>query len=158
MTDVILVDTGAGINDNVISFVMAADDVLLVTTPEPTSITDAYALIKMISLKDKNKRIKLLINRADSATEANDIVEKLVQVSEKFLSVKVDNIGYILNDNTVKKAVMMQQPFSIVYPKSNATKYIREISKNLMDLNDSLKDEKTGIRAFVNRLVGYINA
>ena len=72
IADIILIDTGAGLSDNVLNFVMAADEVILVTTPEPTSITDAYALIKMISVRDR-KRIRLIVNRAENEKEAKNI-------------------------------------------------------------------------------------
>lgn len=152
LTDIILVDTGAGISENVIQFVMAADDILLVLTPEPTSITDAYALIKMIANKDKNRKIKLIINRADSLNEANDIVNKISKVAEKFLAVKVEKLGYILNDDIIKKAVKIQQPFSLIYPKSNATKSVKEISRKLVDNTNSVSENITGFKGFINRL------
>ena len=82
--DVILIDTGAGLSKNVMSFILAADEVLLVTTPEPTAITDAYAMIKMISKKDKHKVVKVVVNKAESYKEANDILDKLFMVSDRF--------------------------------------------------------------------------
>ena len=109
--DVILIDTGAGLSQNVMSFIMAADEVLLVTTPEPTAITDAYALVKMVSRRDKKKRINILVNKADSVREANEIASKICVVSEKFLSLKLLKLGYILDDENVTKSVKMQKPF-----------------------------------------------
>lgn len=120
ISDVILIDTGAGLSDNVMNFVMAADEVVLVTTPEPTSITDAYALIKMVAHRDKEKIIKVIVNRAESIHEANDILDKLKLVSSKFLTLQLHSLGYILQDEAVIKAVKMQQPFSLSYPKSQA--------------------------------------
>lgn len=76
LADIILIDTGAGLSENVMSFVMAADEVLLVTTPEPTSITDAYALIKMVSNRNREKVIKVIVNRAENVGEADDILNK----------------------------------------------------------------------------------
>lgn len=158
LADIILIDTGAGLSDSVMSFVMAADEVLLVTTPEPTSITDAYALIKMVSNRDKDKIIKVLINKAESLNEANDILRKLCIVAEKFLTLKLQPLGYILQDESVTKAVKMQQPFYLAFPKSQAAKNIKELSRRLTDVKqDSNTSENTGIRGFVNRLVGFIN-
>ncbi len=158
LSDVILIDTGAGLSDNVMSFIMAADDVVLVTTPEPTSITDAYALIKMVSNRDKNKTIKVIVNRAESVNEANDILNKLSMVTEKFLTIKLYSLGFILQDEMVIKAVKMQQPFSLSFPKTQASKYIKEISKKLIDVkNDSVNTENSGIRSFMNRLVNILN-
>lgn len=160
IADVILIDTGAGLSDNVMSFVMAADEVLLVTTPEPTSITDAYALIKMISNRDKNKTIKVIVNRADNESEANELINKLSMVSEKFLSLKLLSLGYILQDDAVTKAVKMQQPFSISFPKSHASRHVKEISEKLADTRtqQGSESEISGFKGFVNRLVGFLNA
>jgi len=155
--DIILIDTGAGLSDNVMSFVMAADEILLVTTPEPTSITDAYALIKMVSHREKDKLIRLVVNKAESAKEANDILIKLSIVAEKFLALKLHPLGYILQDETVIKAVKLQQPFSMSFPKSQASKHIKEISRRLIEKGDDGREpEASGIRGFVSRLVGFI--
>jgi len=153
--DIVLIDTGAGLSENVMSFVMSADEVLLVTTPEPTSITDAYAMIKMISNRDRRKVIRLIINRAESAREANDIFSKLSLVAEKFLSIKLHPLGYVLEDDYVTKAVKRQQPFSIVYSKSNASRNIKAISERIMNSGaDGINNESgTGIRSFINRLI-----
>jgi flagellar biosynthesis protein FlhG len=156
LSDIILIDTGAGLSDNVMSFVMAADEILLVTTPEPTSITDAYTLIKMVSNRDKDKIIKLVINRAESLNEADDLLNKLSFVSEKFLKLKLHPLGYILQDDIVIKAVKLQQPFSISFPKCQAAKQIKEISKKLIENKDqNVNNENLGIKGFVNRLVNY---
>ncbi|HEY9059844.1 MAG TPA: MinD/ParA family protein [Pseudobacteroides sp.] len=158
IADIILIDTGAGLSDNVMNFVMSADEVLLVTTPEPTSITDAYALIKMISNRDKGRLIKVIVNRAEDTNEANDLLSKLSIVSEKFLSLKLMPLGYVLHDEAVIKAVKTQNPFLISFPKSNASKQIRDISRKLIcDNNDSSEAEIKGIKGFMNRLVGFLN-
>lgn len=159
IADIILIDTGAGLSDNVMNFVMAADEVVLVTTPEPTSITDAYALIKMVSNRDKEKIIKVIVNRAENYNEANDILNKLSLVAHKFLSLKLHSLGYILQDEAVIKAVKMQQPFSLSFPRSQAAKHIREISKKLSEGQDDIQDiGSKGIKSFVNRLVNFLNS
>ena len=159
LADIIIIDTGAGLSERVMSFVMAADEVLLVTTPEPTSITDAYALIKMVSIRDKNKEIKVIVNRAENNSEARDILNKLSLVAERFLSLKLSPLGYVLNDEAVIKAVKSQQPFILSYPKSQAAKQIKDISKALVD--EELKKnepENTGIKNFVNKLLRFMNS
>lgn len=158
LADIIIIDTGAGLSDNVLSFVAAADEIVLVTTPEPTSITDAYALIKMVAKIDKNKDLKIVVNRADNSEEAGQILKKLTLAAEKFLSFKIDSLGYVLNDGTVTKAVKEQQPFMISYPKCPAAKHIREIAENLAE---SYEPESTqasgGIKGFVGRLMKLLN-
>jgi flagellar biosynthesis protein FlhG len=159
LADVVLIDTGAGLSDTVMSFVMAADEILLVTTPEPTSITDAYALVKMVSNRDKSRVIRVLVNRADDVHEANDILNKLSIVAETFLSIKLQPLGYLLQDEMVIKAVKMQQPFLLSFPKSAAARLIREVSRKLLDEKDGEEaTENKGIKGFVNRLVHFLNA
>lgn len=158
LSDIILIDTGAGLSDNVMSFVMAADEVLLVTTPEPTSITDAYALIKMISHRNKGKTIKVVVNRAENANEASDILNKLSIVAEKFLKIKLHHAGYILHDDAVVKAVKTQQPFTLSFPKSQAARHIRDISTKIMDIEgEKLNNENAGMKGFINRLVSFLS-
>ncbi|NLX76810.1 MAG: MinD/ParA family protein [Clostridiaceae bacterium] len=154
--DVILIDTGAGLSKNVMSFILAADEVLLVTTPEPTAITDAYAMIKMISKKDKHKVVKVVVNKAESYKEANDILDKLFMVSDRFLSFKLQKTGYILEDDCIPKAVKQQKPFCLSYPKSHASHQITELAMNLFQNNDSINKSNVygkGMRGFFNRLL-----
>jgi flagellar biosynthesis protein FlhG len=155
--DIILIDTGAGLSDNVISFVHAAKEVILVTTPEPTSITDAYALIKTITHKDKTKNIKVVVNRADNATEAFNLLDKLNVVTQKFLGVKLQKLGYILNDVSVVKAVKIQQPFVVSFSKSEASKNIKEIALTLMDDREVSTNSASGFKTFINKLTNLFN-
>lgn len=159
LADIIIVDTGAGLSDNVMSFIMAADEVLLITTPEPTSITDAYALIKMVSNRDKTKKIRLVVNRTENISEANDVLNKLVLVAEKFLGITLEPTGYIMHDDAVIKAVKQQKPFSISFPKSQAARNIRDISDRLTE-KSSMSDvqHSIGVRGFLNKLVGFMKA
>lgn len=157
LADIIIVDTGAGLSENVMSFVTAADEVLLVTTPEPTSITDAYALIKMVSNRDKTKKIRVIVNRSESSSEARDVLNKLVLVADKFLGIKLEPAGYILHDESVVKAVKQQQPFSILYPRSQAARNIREISEKLMQKTGTEETgQNTGVRGFLSKLVSIM--
>lgn len=157
VADIILIDTGAGLSENVMNFVMAADEVLLVTTPEPTSITDAYALIKMVANRDKEKMIRVIVNKAENQTEANEILKKLTLVSEKFLSLKLHPLGYVYQDDTVVRAVKLQQPFSLSFPKGQATKLVKEISQKLIESGEQEQDIRSkGVKGFINRLVGLM--
>jgi len=159
IADVILVDTGAGLADSVMSFVMSADEVLLVTTPEPTSITDAYALIKMVSNRERNKIIKVLVNRAESINEGNDILNKLSLVADKFLKIKLNRLGFILQDEMVIKAVKMQEPFLLSNPKSHASMQIKGISEKMVDLSRNDKNgENMGMSGFINKLVSFFRS
>ncbi len=131
ISDYILIDTGAGLNNSVLSFIKAASDVVVVITPDPTSITDAYALIKNIS--EEEKHINLVINRVESAKEGTEVFGKLERAAKKFLKIELNNLGYIYEDNNVKKSVRLQKPFSVEYPNSIATKGIELIAYNLVN-------------------------
>jgi len=155
--DIILIDTGAGVSRNVMSFIMAADEIILVTTPEPTAITDAYALVKMVSRRDRKKIIRVLVNKAETAREAEDIANKLIVVSEKFLSLKLYKLGYILYDDTIVKSVKLQKPFCLNYPKSQAARSMFALADALVDSNRGSED-LLGARGFIQRVLSFFGA
>jgi flagellar biosynthesis protein FlhG len=150
--DIILIDTGAGLSDSVLSFVHASKEVILVTTPEPTSITDAYALIKTISNKDASKNIKIVVNKVDNEMEANNILEKLKAVSERFIGIKLISLGFIMNDSCVTKSVKIQQPFVLNYTKCEATKNITDIAQILLDTKGAAMSGSSSFKMFINKL------
>jgi len=134
--DVIIIDTGAGISDAVLSFIQASNEVILVTTPEPTSVTDAYAVLKAIKnnkIDHVNRNINVLINRVSSDAEGLDIYEKLNKVTQKFLGLALRNIGFLPEDKSLPKAVIEQKPVTILYPRSPVTKAFERLGKNVMD-------------------------
>lgn len=154
ISDYILIDTGAGLGKSVISFVDAASDVILVITPDPTSITDAYALIKNI-VKDENKKIKLIINRVESNEEGDEVFGKLEQVVGKFLNRELENLGYIFEDNNLKKAVRKQIPLLEAYPRAIASKGIENIAYNL-EHNNRYAKSMHSFKSFLNKLMSKI--
>lgn len=127
--DIIIIDTGAGIANNVLQFVSAADEVYVVTTPEPTAITDAYGIIKIITteLPDREMNIKLLVNRVHSADEGKRISERIINIVGQFLNKKVDYIGFVYDDPVVQASVIRQKPFIIVNPTSKPAQCIKHI-------------------------------
>lgn len=131
--DIILVDTGAGISRNVLKFVMAADEVIIVTTPEPTAITDAYGVIKILANSKRDFAIWLVINMIDEEREGKQVMERLAVVSKRFLDLEITNIGYIPRDPNVPKSVKEQQPFIVCRPRSAAAQNVQEIAKNLLN-------------------------
>lgn len=146
--DVIIIDTGAGIADSVIEFVLSSPEVLLVVTPEPTSITDAYSLLKAVNRKKEfnraQKSIKVVANRVESDEEGQEIYEKISVVASKFLNIQMEYLGYIPLDKRLTNAVVEQKPVSIHYPNSESTLRIKSICGKLLD--KSFEDnEKVGI-------------
>lgn len=148
-SDFILIDTGAGLSQSVISFIQAADEVILVITPDPTSITDAYAVIKNIA--ESEKHIKVVINRIESNKEGYDVFHKINSATQKFLNVEVESLGFIYEDMNVKKAVRQQTPFILNYPNCIASKGIGMIANNLVN-NSCYVNNVNGFNRFINRL------
>ena len=132
LADIILVDTGAGLGKNVLDFILAADEVLLLSTPEPTSLTDAYAVLKAYSMYAENKNIKLVMNRVYNDTESHEAVRKLSHTSQKFLKLPVICLGSIYEDKSVLDAVRKQQPFLVASPNSVASRCVRAMAKRLL--------------------------
>ena len=123
LTDVLIIDTGAGINDTVVKFCRLADQIYVVVTPEPTSITDGYALLKtLISHFGLKLAVKLVINKADSQNEAHDVFNKLSYVCQSFLQFKVEYAGFIPYDDQLFKAVKEQIPIFKYAPQSKVSK------------------------------------
>jgi flagellar biosynthesis protein FlhG len=129
--DVILIDTGAGISPNVLAFTRAADHVLVVTTPEPTAITDAYAVVKVVSRDNRDRRISLLVNQARTANEARVVHDRIAKVARQFLSVSVYDAGYIAADDQVSAAVRKRTPFILANPRSAAAHGIGQLAMRL---------------------------
>lgn len=148
-SEFILVDTGAGLSQNVMSFIRAASEVILVVTPDPSAITDAYALIKNITEQDK--QIRIVINRVESNKEGQDVFNKIHSAAKKFLKVDVESLGFIYEDPNVRKSVRQQIPFTVNYPNCLASKGIDLIAANLTAQKDS-PDTVRGFDVFLNRL------
>ncbi len=134
--DYLIVDTGAGINDNVLYFNLAVQERLVVMTPEPTSLTDAYALIKVLKLHHDVERFRVLVNMAPSAKSAKDVYARLAKACDHFLGgVSLDFIGAIPQDPHVKKAVMQQKPVCVAFPDSQAAQSLHKIAKDIVTWN-----------------------
>jgi len=155
--DVIIVDTGAGISDSVLEFVLASTEVLLVATPEPTSITDAYALLKALNRKEEfvkeDTSIKMISNRVNSVTEGQSLYEKMSVVSEKFLNIPITYLGSVPMDEQVSKAVMKQKPVSVINPEAPSARAIKQIAETLLELEQEEPTEKRGMFQLFSNLI-----
>jgi flagellar biosynthesis protein FlhG len=119
--DYILIDTGAGISDYTVEFVLSADKIIVVTTPEPTAITDAYAMIKVLFFRAKHPNISLSINMAQTEDEAKNIFNKINLIVQHFLNKTISSMGYIPLDKTIQECVKEQVPFLIKRPRCAAS-------------------------------------
>jgi flagellar biosynthesis protein FlhG len=124
--DLVIVDTGAGVSRNVMDFVAAADDVVVVATPEPTSITDAYAAIKVLSREADYGNVFVLMNMVSGGGEAGRIANQIIRVSRDFLGLCVEYAGYIVRDEAVEASVRSRRPFILAYPGSPASRCLRK--------------------------------
>ncbi len=149
-TDVMIIDTGAGISRNVLSFCHAADQTLVVTTPEPTSMTDAYALIKCLTKEASGNRISLLVNLAQSRNEAKAIFQRISHVARQFLSADVFDAGYILRDEHVTEAVCRREPVVLAYPRCQASLCLMSIAAKWTRTADQLPSENGFFQKVVN--------
>jgi len=152
-SDVIIIDCAAGVSNNVISFIAAADDALIVTTPEPTAITDAYGIIKIIATEVENLDLglKLIVNRVKSVVEGKRVAERVINIAGQFLNLKVDYLGCVYDDPIVHSSVVRQKPFLILDPKSKASMCIRHLLGRLENVD--YRDGK-GIPMFLKKLFG----
>ena len=130
--DVILIDTGAGIGRNVLDFILAADEVILVTTPEPTALTDAYAVMKAYSMYAAKPNMRLVVNRVYDEAEGLEVAEKLRKTAERFLHMEIQSLGAIYEDRTMIQAVRQQKPILEAYPDALAAKCIKAIARSLL--------------------------
>ncbi|MGH7178273.1 MAG: MinD/ParA family protein [Tepidisphaeraceae bacterium] len=130
-TDIILIDTGAGISPNVLSFTRCADEVLVVTTPEPTAITDAYAVIKVVSRDGADRRLSLLVNQTRHPCEARVVHDRIAKVAKQFLGVTVLDAGYVPADEHVPLAVRKRVPFVLDSPRCAASQSVAHLAMRL---------------------------
>ncbi len=129
--DFIIVDTGAGLSPGVAAFLAAAQEIIVITTPEPTAIADAYAAVKVASSQNPAAPVMLVVNMVRDAREALDAAEKITLVARRFISVDVGFLGSIPRDPLVARSVMQQEPFVLRYPSSPAARAVTEIADRL---------------------------
>lgn len=154
LADIIIIDTGAGLSRYVIEFVLAAHEVLLVTTPEPTSLADAYAVVKAYGKYTEKRSIKLIVNRIRDESESHEVTERLNQTTQKFLQIPIDCLGYIYEDRAVRRAVKNQEPFLLMSPDSPASLCIKEIAKSLLT-GEKMNQVGKGWRNVLDNLFGF---
>lgn len=152
--DIILVDTGAGIHSSVIQFLMSADEVIVVTTPEPTALTDAYALIKTFVKKRGQAPLHFIVNRAYDQGQAKQVASKLMTVVKRFLPISIQELGFIYEDRNIFEAVCQQKPVLIAYPEAISSKCIRKIAEKLIFGDDIVQPK--GIRGFLSKFLDKI--
>lgn len=150
--EIILIDTGAGINKNVLGFIAAASEVIIVVTPEPTSLTDAYALIKVLANFKVHSEVHLVVNRASDRREALKTLERITTAAGRFLDIRLNSLGWIPEDKIVTHSVKSQQPLFLTNPNSPVAKSIMDVARNLVEGLQPVSEE-----GFWGKLIGLFS-
>lgn len=158
IADTIIVDTGAGISDAVLEFLVASGEIILVTTPEPTSITDSYSLLKALNHHPRFSRedtvIKTVSNRVSSEAEGEQLYHKLSAVSTRYLKLPLSFLGSIPQDQQLANAVMQQSPVSIAFPSAKSVKSFENIAKKLSGSEGEYPEvSPRGMAAFFSHII-----
>lgn len=148
--DYIIFDTGAGLSKETAQFITASDETIVVTTPEPTSITDAYALIKMVNSIEPDVNFRLVVNRSSDQQEGEMTANNIGSVTKRFLNIEVPVLGYIFDDSHVSKAVKKQVPLLMIFPDSEASQGIMTIAKDFLNIPHT--STSSGVKGFLHKL------
>ncbi|MGG1598417.1 MULTISPECIES: MinD/ParA family protein [Paenibacillus] len=151
--DFIIFDTGAGLSKETIKFIVAAEETIVVTTPEPTSITDAYAIIKMVHSMNDQVAFRLVVNRATDWKEGRQTADKISMVAKQFLNLDIPALGFVLDDSNVSKAVKKQVPFTVAFPFSAASKSISELTDNFIAKQSPAEMQTGAVKGFLTKMI-----
>ena len=152
ISDVVLLDTGAGLSHNVLSFLCAVNEVIVITTPEPTAITDAYATIKVLSRENPLAQQRLVVNMAQSQAEAQAVAQRLQGIAQRFLQHDLSWLGYLPYDMTVSRAVRAQQPFTTLHPTAPVSRAMLEIAARLGYEQATTTAQSDGVSGLLTRM------
>ena len=150
--DILIIDTEAGISENVTYFTVAAQEIFVVVTPEPTSITDAYALIKLLATRYSEHHFKVLVNMAKDSEDALEVFRKLANVAGRFLDISLDYLGCVVKDEKVVDAVKRQKAVTELFPDSEAAQCFNTIAKRVIE-NKRQSRVKGNIQFFFRRML-----
>ncbi len=157
MADIIIIDTGAGISDAVLEFLVASGEILVVATPEPTSITDSYSLLKALMrhprFQAEESRIQVIANKVSGETDGEAMYNKLNAVVNQYLSLPLSYLGAIPQDRRLEEAVMQQMPVSIQCPNAKSAVAFEKMAYILMDREYDKALVKRGIAAFFSHII-----
>ena len=157
IADIIIIDTGAGISNAVMEFLVASGEIILVTTPEPTSITDSYSLLKALNQSPRfsreNTKVKVVSNRVSSDDEGQQLFNKLNAVVARYLKLPLTYLGAIPQDQMLARSVMQQSPVSLQYPNAKSVKAFENIAGMLMNPGETMEVKQRGMAAFFSHII-----
>lgn len=149
--DFLLIDTGAGLSDTVLTFILASDESVVVTLPEPTALADAYALMKVVVQQFPAYPFHLLVNMVRDGDQARQVYNSLAQILMRFLGYKPGDAGFVVMDGCVVQAVVQQVPFTLLAPRSPASRCLEELTNRLLGNPAS---ERAAAKTFWERVSG----
>lgn len=148
--DFIIMDTGAGINRSVLGFIACCNELIVITTPEPTSLTDAYSLLKVVRHFKLKNDAKIVVNRVMDIEEGRNTFEKFNNAVDNFLKLKLSYLGYIAEDKKLIQAVRQQEPFTVKYPNCSAAADIQKIALKLIGAEN--QSNNIGVQGFFRKI------
>lgn len=153
--DYVLIDTGAGLSKNVTNFVLSSDETIILTTPEPHAITDAYSIIKVILEENRDIALKLIINKCETPAEGTEVLRRISGVVKNFLNYSLISLGYIPESKAVSRSIKDQLPFVLSNPSSDVSKSVRELAEKEINLiiNDDSMSHSNKLASFVNKFI-----
>ena len=149
--DLVLIDSGAGIGENVLFFVGAAQEAILVVSPEPTSLVDAYAAVKVLSQQAGVRTFNVIVNPVVDELAARGVFQKLTTVTGKFLEARVRHLGYVPRDENLHRAIMAQRPVCEMFPSSPSARAIAAVCQRLL-ANSDVAPAEGGLKFMWQRL------
>jgi flagellar biosynthesis protein FlhG len=157
IADIIIIDTGAGISSAVMEFLVASGEIILVTTPEPTSITDSYSLLKALNQTPRFSRdytkVKVVSNKVSSDEEGQQLFNKLNAVVARYLKLPLTYMGAIPQDQMLSRSVMQQSPVSLQYPNAKSVKAFERIAGELVSPAEAKEIKQRGMAAFFSHII-----
>jgi len=150
--DIIILDIGAGISENVIKFALIGDELIIITTPEPTAITDAYGIIKILLSENKDINVRVIVNKIKDIKEGRQISMRMQSIVSQFLNYQIDILGYVYLDEELPKAVMKQKPFYYLNGNCKAGICIDNLSKKILNLPYNPNYLKVGLKNFIKNI------
>lgn len=157
IADIIIVDTGAGISEAVLEFLVASGEILLVTTPEPTSITDSYSLLKALyrhpRFDEAATKVKMVANRVEKEEEGEILFHKLNAVVSRYFKIPMSYLGSVPEDIQLSRAVMQQEPVSLQNPTAKSSVAYEKIAGRLLGREETERQPKRGMAAFFSHII-----
>lgn len=154
--DIIIIDTGAGISDQVAYFWLSSDENIIVTTPEPTAVLDAFSVVKVIASEDAKADIKILVNRVTKPSQAKVVSDNIISASKNYLNMSVKYLGYVFEDKTIPYSVSQQFPFYQYDNKCQASMSIYNIAKKIVDMEYNDTKTTKGLSGFMETLSRFL--